>query len=108
MNDWVVSGVADVFILLCSMYAERYMVGLGGSSIKYGAFLKKEVPYDQIVAMRLHVSNSGTKFCDLKFSGGASAKLDGNMPGFDDLLRKLRMCVKETVPCQGFDLITKK
>lgn len=107
-NDWMVGGAVDVFILSCSMYADRYIVLLGGTSIKYGAFIRKEVPYDQIVSMRLHVSNSGTKFCDLKFFGGGGAKLDGNMPGFNDLLRKLKMRVKENVPCQGFGSTTKQ
>lgn len=106
--DWLAGGAADVFILTCGMYADRYMVELGGYSIRYGAFLRKEVPYDQIVSMRLHVSNGGTKFCDLKFSRGGGVKLDGNMTGFEDLLRKLKGLVGSNAICEGFDSVARR
>lgn len=105
--DWLAGGAADVFILTCSMYADRYMVELGSSSIRYGAFLRKEVPYDQIVSMKLHVSNSGTKFCNLKLSCGGVVKLDGNMAGFEDLLRKLRGLAGSNAICEGFDSVAR-
>lgn len=97
-GDWLAALATDVFLLSCSLYADRYVVILGSDSIRYGAFFRKEVSYDQIVSMKTHISNSGTEYCDLKFSGGG-AKLDGNMQRFDDLLEKLKTRTRESTAC---------